>query len=85
MTKSIVKVACASGHCAVDANLLFTPRSTHHYHKNFVVHLEMFARPVAVGALSAEVRWACCNFLSTQDHAAAKIAKAGASTVLRGG
>lgn len=30
-----------------------------------------------LGALGAEVRWASCNIFSTQDHAAAAIAKAG--------
>ena len=30
-------------------------------------------------ALGAEVRWASCNIFSTQDHAAAAIAKAGIS------
>src|SRR5438067_5996833 len=30
-------------------------------------------------ALGAEVRWASCNIFSTQDHAAAAIAKAGVS------
>ena len=71
MRKSIVKVACASGHCAVDADLLFTPRSTHHYHKKIVVHLEMVAVPQCRGVV--------------EDHAAATIAKAGVSAVLRGG
>merc|ERR1712087_196250 len=32
-------------------------------------------------ALGAKVRWASCNIFSTQDHAAAAIAKAGTSTV----
>merc|ERR1712100_126952 len=32
-------------------------------------------------ALGATVRWASCNIFSTQDHAAAAIAKAGTSTV----
>jgi adenosylhomocysteinase len=32
-------------------------------------------------ALGAEVRWASCNIFSTQDHAAAAIAKAGTSSV----
>merc|ERR1712139_157601 len=32
-------------------------------------------------ALEAKVRWASCNIFSTQDHAAAAIAKAGTSTV----
>ena len=31
----------------------------------------------ALGALGADVRWASCNIFSTQDHAAAAIAKAG--------
>src|SRR5512133_3113764 len=30
-----------------------------------------------LAALGAEVRWASCNIFSTQDHAAAAIAKAG--------
>src|SRR3989339_2211754 len=30
-----------------------------------------------LGDLGAEVRWASCNIFSTQDHAAAAIAKAG--------
>merc|ERR1712100_661355 len=32
-------------------------------------------------AMGAKVRWASCNIFSTQDHAAAAIAKAGTSTV----
>ena len=32
-------------------------------------------------ALGAKVRWCSCNIFSTQDHAAAAIAKAGAATV----
>merc|ERR1712188_149969 len=32
-------------------------------------------------ALGAKVRWCSCNIFSTQDHAAAAIAKAGTSTV----
>merc|ERR1711936_1045474 len=32
-------------------------------------------------ALGAKVRWASCNIFSTQDHAAAAIAKAGTATV----
>merc|ERR1712193_556319 len=34
-----------------------------------------------IAALGAKVRWASCNIFSTQDHAAAAIAKAGTSTV----
>merc|ERR1711963_1130181 len=34
-----------------------------------------------LAALGAKVRWASCNIFSTQDHAAAGIAKAGTSTV----
>jgi adenosylhomocysteinase len=34
-----------------------------------------------LAALGATVRWASCNIFSTQDHAAAAIAKAGTSTV----
>jgi len=34
-----------------------------------------------LSALGAKVRWASCNIFSTQDHAAAAIAKAGTSTV----
>jgi adenosylhomocysteinase len=34
-----------------------------------------------LAALGAKVRWASCNIFSTQDHAAAAIAKAGTSTV----
>merc|ERR1711920_334404 len=34
-----------------------------------------------LSALGATVRWASCNIFSTQDHAAAAIAKAGTSTV----
>merc|ERR1712051_549997 len=34
-----------------------------------------------LAALSAKVRWASCNIFSTQDHAAAAIAKAGTSAV----
>merc|ERR1719162_798316 len=34
-----------------------------------------------VHALGAKVRWCSCNIFSTQDHAAAAIAKAGTSTV----
>merc|ERR1712070_987234 len=34
-----------------------------------------------VHALGAKVRWASCNIFSTQDHAAAAIAKAGTSAV----
>merc|ERR1719265_1301671 len=34
-----------------------------------------------LSALGAEVRWASCNIFSTQDHAAAAIAKAGTSSV----
>jgi S-adenosylhomocysteine hydrolase len=38
-----------------------------------------------LAALGAKVRWASCNIFSTQDHAAAAIAKANTSTVFRGG
>merc|ERR1711993_129048 len=34
-----------------------------------------------LAALGATVRWASCNIFSTQDHAAAAIAKAGTATV----
>merc|ERR1712166_460680 len=34
-----------------------------------------------IAALGAKVRWCSCNIFSTQDHAAAAIAKAGTSTV----
>jgi len=34
-----------------------------------------------LAALGAKVRWCSCNIFSTQDHAAAAIAKAGTSTV----
>merc|ERR1712107_23501 len=34
-----------------------------------------------LAALGATVRWCSCNIFSTQDHAAAAIAKAGTSTV----
>merc|ERR1712051_834304 len=34
-----------------------------------------------LAALGAKARWASCNIFSTQDHAAAAIAKAGTSTV----
>merc|ERR1712217_167079 len=34
-----------------------------------------------LAALGAKVRWASCNIFSTQDHAAAAIAKAGTATV----
>merc|ERR1719327_959825 len=34
-----------------------------------------------LAALGAEVRWASCNIFSTQDHAAAAIAKAGTASV----
>merc|ERR1719478_224658 len=34
-----------------------------------------------LSALGAKVRWCSCNIFSTQDHAAAAIAKAGTSTV----
>ena len=33
-----------------------------------------------LSALGAKVRWCSCNIFSTQDHAAAAIAKAGTST-----
>ncbi len=33
-------------------------------------------------ALGVKVRWCSCNIFSTQDHAAAAIAKAGTSTVV---
>merc|ERR1719215_2369497 len=36
---------------------------------------------MALTALGATVRWASCNICSTQDHAAAAIAKAGTATV----
>merc|ERR1712241_272249 len=36
---------------------------------------------VLIAALGAKVRWASCNIFSTQDHAAAAIAKAGTSAV----
>jgi adenosylhomocysteinase len=34
-----------------------------------------------LAAMGAKVRWCSCNIFSTQDHAAAAIAKAGSSTV----
>jgi len=34
--------------------------------------------------LGADLRWASCNIFSTQDHAAAAIAKKGSAAVLRG-
>merc|ERR1719147_133771 len=34
-----------------------------------------------LAALGAKVRWCSCNIFSTQDHAAAAIAKAGTATV----
>ena len=34
-----------------------------------------------LAAMGAKVRWCSCNIFSTQDHAAAAIAKAGTSTV----
>ena len=41
----------------------------------------MAARRIGA-AVSAKMRWCSCNFFSTQDHAAAAIAKAGTSTVV---